>query len=92
MTLKMKAFENTVGKGENAGNHFSTMFSTLSRGSFNILAMFNLSSANAYNLNHSKILSFGAELSEGTQNLGCVGQLFTKQQNFRLVQIRSICR
>ena len=34
------------------------MFSTLSQVELIILAMFNLSSANAFNLNQSKILSF----------------------------------
>ena len=49
-----KALENTVGKGENAGNqHFSpftTMFSTLSKREIVILATLNLSSAIAFNL------------------------------------------
>ena len=63
MNLKKKAFENTVGKGENAGNPlflpFSTVFSTLSkREIIVILAMLNMLSANAFNLIMSKILLF----------------------------------
>ena len=51
MTLKEKAFENIVGKGESAGyQHFSpfpSMFSTFCKASFNFLLKFILSSANA---------------------------------------------
>ena len=66
MTLKIKALENTVGKGENAGNqHFILfpVFSTLSKRKIVILAMFNLLFANAFNLVTSKILSFGTGLT-----------------------------
>ena len=63
MTPKKKALENTVGKGENAGNQhfllFPTVFSTLSKREIIILANYNLSSANAFNLVKSKTLSFG---------------------------------
>ena len=65
MTLKKKDLENTVGKGENASNqHFLRflVFSSLSKQVIIIFAMFNLSSANASNLNQSKNLSFGKEL------------------------------
>ena len=60
-------FENIVGKVENAGDqHFSpfpTMFSTLPKPIFNTSFTFILSSANAFNLDHSKILSFDKELN-----------------------------
>ena len=52
MTLKKKALENTVEKGEN-------VFSTISKTVIIILATFNLPSANAFNLVMPKILSFG---------------------------------
>ena len=62
-TLRKKAFENIVGKGENAGNqHFllcPTMFSTLSEREIIISAIFIMLSANAFNVDKSKILSFG---------------------------------
>ena len=63
MTLKKKALENTVGKGENAGNQhfllFPQCFLLLSKREIIILAMFHLSSANAFTLVTSTILSFG---------------------------------
>ena len=54
MRLCVNSFENIVGKGENGGNHPKT--------GFNFSAKFILSSANAFNLDQSKILSFGEEL------------------------------
>ena len=73
MTLKKKALENTVGKGENAGiQHFLlllTVFSTLSYREIAILATFNLSSANAFNLVMSKILLFGKELRKNSNRI-----------------------
>ena len=55
-----KAFENIVGKGENAGNQhfllFPTMFSTVSKTEIIIVATLNLSSANAFKLDQSKNL------------------------------------
>ena len=58
-TLKKKALENTVEKGENAGNQhfllFPQCFSLLSKKEMIILAMRNLLSANALNLVTSKI-------------------------------------
>ena len=65
MTLKKKALENTVERGENAGNQhflFFPVFSSLWKREIIILAMFNLSSANAFNLITSKILLFSKEL------------------------------
>ena len=65
--LEKKALENIVGKEENAGyQHFllsPTMFSTLPKPNFNSLLTFILSSANALNLDWSKILSFDKELN-----------------------------
>ena len=46
-----------------AFSSFPTMFSTLSKGEIIILATFNLPSAYAFNLNQSKILLFGKELT-----------------------------
>ena len=63
-TLRKKPLENIVRKGENAAfSPFPTMFSTLSRTKIMIVATFNLSSANAFNLDQSRILSFGKELN-----------------------------
>ena len=59
---KKKTLENTVGKGENAGNqHFLLfpLFSTLSEREIIILATFNLLSVNAFNLVTSKNCLFG---------------------------------
>ena len=57
--LKKRALENTVGKGENA---CPAVFSTLSKRENVSLATLTLSSANAFNLVATKILSFGNEL------------------------------
>ena len=60
-----KLFENIVGKGENAGNpHFlhATMFSILPNTEIIILAAFDMSSANAFNLDQTKILLFSKEI------------------------------
>ena len=63
MTLRKNAFENIVGKGENAVTSifsFShSVFYDILKTNFNILVTFMLSSANALNLDQSKILSFG---------------------------------
>ena len=65
-TLKKKALENTVGKEENAGNQhfllFPQCFQLLSQREIVILATFNLSTANAFDLVMSKNLSFGKGL------------------------------
>ena len=53
------------------------MFSALSKAKIIILATFNLSSANAFNLVKAKILLF------------VKGLTFTKQQKFRLYQIEA---
>ena len=58
-----EVFESIVEKGENAGNQhflkFSTMFSTHHQTHFNFSTTFILSSANAFNLDQSIVLSFG---------------------------------
>ena len=63
-----RAFENIVGKGENAGNRHFLLFpqclSTFLQKRFAILAKFNLSSANALNLDESNIMSFGRKLKK----------------------------
>ena len=55
-----------MGKAENAGDqHFSllpTMFSTLLKTKFNFSAKLNLSSANAFDLEQSKNVTFGKQL------------------------------
>ena len=60
-----KPFENMVRKGENTGNQhfllFSPCFLPFPFSFFSVT--FILSSANAFNLDHSEILSFGKELS-----------------------------
>ena len=64
-SLETKALENIVGKGVNAGTqHFLLFphFSTFPNTNFNFSAKSNLSSANAFNLNQFKNLSFGKQL------------------------------
>ena len=72
-----KPFENIVGKGENNGEQhfllFPQCFLLLSQGEIFILATFNLSSANAFDLNRSKIFWFGKELIQGLTKFGCIG-------------------
>ena len=67
-TLLKKPFENIVEIGENAGNPaFSpipTMFSTLSKTEIIILALFNLLSANVFNLVKSEKFLYGKELGK----------------------------
>ena len=62
-TLKMKAFENIVGKGENAGNQhfplFPQCFLPFPPKKFHFWVAFIFSSTNAFNLDQSKNLSFG---------------------------------
>ena len=64
MTLKKKAFEIIVGKGDNAGNHHFLLFPQcfLSFTKQILIFQLHLSSANAFNLDHSKNWSFGKEL------------------------------
>ena len=82
MILGKKPFENIRGKGENVGytsretpafSPFPTMFSTQSKPSIILLSTFILSSANAFNSEDSKFLSFGKSSP------------FTKRQIFRMV-------
>ena len=62
----MKPFENIVGKGENAGDQhfllFQQCFLPVQKTNFNFSVRSILSSANAFNLDSSKILLFGKEL------------------------------
>ena len=64
-TLRKKVFENIVGKGENAGNQHFLFFPQCfqPKSNFSFLVAFTLSSANAFNLDRSKILLFGKELT-----------------------------
>ena len=66
MTLKKKTFENIVGQGENAGNQhfllFPHSFSTLPKTNFSFSVTFSWSSASAFALDQSKILSFDKEV------------------------------
>ena len=55
-TVTKKPIENVLGKGENVGYY---NVSKLSVPYFNILATFNSSSMNNFDLDHSKILLFG---------------------------------
>ena len=65
--LKKEGFEKHCGKRRKcwqpAFSPFPTLFSTLSKKEYVILATFNLSSANAFKLVTSKILSFGKGLT-----------------------------
>ena len=60
------AFENIMGKGENAGNHHFLIFLQCFLPFPNQVLIFYLNnillSANAFNLDQSKILLFGKEL------------------------------
>ena len=72
---RRKAFENIVGKGENAGNQhfllFQQCFLLFPIKNSIFLDTFILLSANAFNLDWSKILLFGKELIlEEDQNTG----------------------
>ena len=64
-TLDKKPFENIVKKGENTGNQhlilFPQCFQPYQRQKIIILSTLILSSANAFSLDQSKILSFGKE-------------------------------
>ena len=64
-TLKEKVLENIVRKGENVGNqHFLLSPQCfLPETNFNDSVAFILASANAFNLDYSKLLSFDKELS-----------------------------
>ena len=65
MTLYKKPFENIMGKGENAGNqhflYFPQCFLQIPKTNFNFSVTI-IVSVNAFNLDHSNILSFGKEL------------------------------
>ena len=85
-TLRKKALENIVWKGENAGDqHFllfpQCFFFTRSQRDIIILASFYWTSANAFNLVKSKILSFGTGFN--------FDQPFIWYDNFSLFQFRT---
>ena len=65
--LKKKDFENIMGKGENAGNQHFLLDPQCFLPFPNQISIFGLHlfllSANALNLNQSKVLTFGEELS-----------------------------
>ena len=65
--LYKNPFENIVGKGENAGNQhfglFPQCFQLFPKEISIFLSRFFLSSANAFNLDQSKTLSFSKELA-----------------------------
>ena len=84
MTLIETPFENIVGNGENAGNqhflHFPQCFYTFLRTNFKFSVIFIVLSASAFNLEQSKNLSFGKELTH------------YQMTNFRLFQTERVCR
>ena len=84
MTLKTKALENTVGKEENAGKQhfllFPQCFQLLSQREIVILAVINLSSANAFKVFMSKNLLFGKGLT------------LSQMINFTLFHTQRVCR
>ena len=66
MTLKMKAFKNIKGKGENAGYEHFLLFPQCfypSKDNFNFLVALTFLSANAVNLDKSTKFSFGKGLT-----------------------------
>ena len=89
MTLRKYPLENIVRKGENAGNQHFLLFPQcfLPKASFNFWYTSKWSSANAFNLDRSKICSFGKELTDQSNST-----LLTHYQttNFRLFQIESL--
>ena len=78
------------------------MFSTLLQTEIIVLAMLKFSSANASNLDQSKILSYGKELneswkmllSEPSMSLTFFGASLTlfQRTNFKLFQTESLCK
>ena len=90
MALDKRLFENIPGKGENAGNQlfllFPPCFSTHPNLNFNFWVTFILSSANAFNLDWSKILLFGKELMLCQDDKIKLKELFA-DKNFNMVQM-----
>ena len=72
-TLTNRAFEIIVRRGENTGYHpfllFPIIFSTLSKTNIVIQGILNLSSAKAFDMDQSKILSFSKELTLSKQQI-----------------------
>ena len=81
-TLRKIAFENIVGKGENAGiQHFlpfSPCFLIFQRHFQINFVTYMIPSANAFDLDYSKILSFGKELTLSQANPGFYVQVLWK--------------
>ena len=69
----MKPFENTVGKGEYAGNQhfvlFEQIFSTLPKRNFSFSVIFILLSASSLNLDQSKNVLFSEGLTQTSHPL-----------------------
>ena len=63
MTMKKKPFETIVGKGENDGNQQLLLLPQCFLPFLSIFESNLLSSANAFNLDQPKMLSFGKELT-----------------------------
>ena len=65
--LGKKTFQNTVGKGKNAGNQhfllFPQCFLPFSKANLNFSVKFSLLSVNAFNFDLYEILLFGKELN-----------------------------
>ena len=70
MTLKKKSFENILGKAENIGNQHFLLFPKCYLPFPICRATYILSTANALNLDQSKILLFSKELITLRQNSG----------------------
>ena len=75
-TKEENVFENIVGKGKNAGYQhflllFPKMFSTIPKTNFNFSVSFISWSANAFNLDQFKNLSFGLGLTHILSNCDC---------------------
>ena len=89
MTLKKKPFENSVGKGENAGNQhfllFPGYFLSFPKQISIFLSHLFLSSANAFNLDQSTTLSFAKQLIT-YQNVFFFLFLIQKSTNFTLIK------
>ena len=75
MTLKKKAYENMVGKGENTGNQhfllFPQCFLLFPKPISSFELHFDLSSINAFNLDKAKDLSPSKELPIFLANFNC---------------------
>ena len=95
MTLRMEAFENSLGKGENAGSQhfllFSIVFSTFPKTKLTLSVRAILLSANALSSNQSKILLVGKGIITSFEDPEKENFL-TQMTNFRLYQTERVCR